>query len=334
MSKIITLDEFIIQRQKDFPYATGELSGLLRDIGLASKIISREVNKAGLADISGAAGNENASGEEVQKLDVLADNLLISCLQNSGECCGIASEENSTFVPIEKSPDAKYVVLFDPLDGSSNIDANISIGTIFAIYRRVSDDGDCMLQDFLQDGVEQIAAGYVVYGSSTMLVYTAGNGVNGFTLDPSIGEFCLSHPDMQIPKQGNIYSVNQSAYKKFNKSTQQFIDECNDNGCTFRYVGSMVADVHRTLIKGGVFMYPATTSAPNGKLRLLYECNPLAMIVEQAGGKATNGSQRILELEATELHQRTPIYMGSSYMIERLETVVQAHTVQPSKAMA
>lgn len=328
MSRIITLDEFIIQRQKDFPYATGELSGLLRDIGLASKIISREVNKAGLADISGAVGNENASGEEVQKLDVLADNLLISCLQNSGECCGIASEENDTFVPIEKSPNAKYVVLFDPLDGSSNIDANISIGTIFAIYRRVSDDGLCKLEDFLQDGVEQIAAGYVLYGSSTMLVYTAGNGVNGFTLDPSIGEFCLSHPDMQIPTQGNIYSVNQSAYHKFNTSTQQFIDECIDGNCAFRYVGSMVADVHRTLIKGGIFMYPATVTAPNGKLRLLYECNPLAMIVEQAGGKATNGVQRILELEASKLHQRTPIYMGSSNMVERLEEVTQAHTVQ------
>ena len=208
MNTIITLDEFIIQRQKDFPFATGELSGLLRDIGLASKIISREVNKAGLVDLAGRAdANANASGEEVQKLDVLADNMLISCLQNSGECCGIASEENDTYVCIEKSATANYVVLFDPLDGSSNIDVNVSIGTIFAIYRRVSDqDQPCTLADFLQDGVEQVAAGYVVYGSSTMLVYTTGKGVNGFTLDPSIGEFCLSHPNMRIPKNGKIYS--------------------------------------------------------------------------------------------------------------------------------
>ena len=328
MNKIITLDEFIIQRQKDFPFATGELSGLLRDIGLASKIISREVNKAGLIDIAGQAGTEaNASGEMVQKLDVLADNLLISCLQNSGECCGIASEENTTYVPIESSLNAKYVVLFDPLDGSSNIDVNISIGTIFAIYRRLSDDGECQLNDFLQDGVEQVAAGYVVYGSSTMLVYTTGKGVNGFTLDPSIGEFCLSHQDIKIPQEGKIYSINQSAYHKFDNSTKQFIDECMEKGHTFRYVGSMVADVHRTLIKGGIFIYPATTSAPNGKLRLLYECNPLSFIIEQAGGRATNGTQRILELEASELHQRTPIYMGSPNMVNRVEEIIVANSV-------
>jgi fructose-1,6-bisphosphatase I len=323
MNKIITLDEFIIQRQKDFPFATGELSGLLRDIGLASKIISREVNKAGLADISGQADTAaNASGEEVQKLDVLADNLLISCLQNSGECCGIASEENNTYVPIESSINAKYVVLFDPLDGSTNIDVNVSIGTIFAIYRRTSNDGVCQLGDFLQDGVEQVASGYVLYGSSTMLVYTTGRGVNGFTLDPSIGEFCLSHADMKIPQKGSRYAVNQGAYHKFNPSVQQFIDECMDNSCTFRYVGSMVADVHRTLIKGGIFMYPATTAAPKGKLRLLYECNPLSFIIEQAGGCSTNGTQRILELEATELHQRTPIFMGSPNMVNRVEEII------------
>lgn len=331
MNKIITLDEFIIQRQKDFPFATGELSGLLRDIGLASKIISREVNKAGLADIAGKAGTENSSGEDVQKLDVLADNLLISSLHNSGECCGIASEENHTYVPIEKSLNAKYIVLFDPLDGSSNIDVNVSIGTIFAIYRRVSDDGECQLKDFLQDGVEQVAAGYVVYGSSTMLVYTTGKGVNGFTLDPSIGEFCMSHPDIQIPTDGKIYSVNQAAYHKFDEQTRQYIDECMDNNYRFRYVGSMVADVHRTLIKGGIFMYPATTAAPKGKLRLLYECNPLSFIIEQAGGRATNGTQRIMELEATELHQRTPIYMGSTNMVNRVEELM---TTNNSKVMA
>lgn len=327
MNTIITLDEFIIQRQKDFPFATGELSGLLRDIGLASKIISREVNKAGLVDLAGQADTSaNASGEVVQKLDVLADNMLISCLQNSGECCGIASEENDTYVCIEKSSTANYVVLFDPLDGSSNIDVNVSIGTIFAIYRRISDqDQPCTLEDFLQDGVEQVAAGYVIYGSSTMLVYTTGKGVNGFTLDPSIGEFCLSHPDMRIPQDGSIYSVNHSAYRKFEAPVQQFIDECIDSSCSFRYVGSMVADVHRTLIKGGIFMYPATTSHPNGKLRLLYECNPLAFIIEQAGGAASNGNQRILALSATELHQRTPVYLGSPNLVERVEGLRAAH---------
>lgn len=327
MNKIITLDEFIIQRQKDFPFATGELSGLLRDIGLASKIISREVNKAGLVDIAGRADTTaNSSGEVVQKLDVLADNLLISCLQNSGECCGIASEENDTYVPIESSINAKYIVLFDPLDGSSNIDVNVSIGTIFAIYRRISDDGACQLNDFLQDGVEQVAAGYVVYGSSTMLVYTTGKGVNGFTLDPSIGEFCLSHPNIQIPQQGKIYAVNQAAYHKFDAPVRQFIDECMDQECKFRYVGSMVADVHRTLIKGGIFMYPATSAAPQGKLRLLYECNPLSFIVEQAGGRSTNGTQRILELEATTLHQRTPIFMGSPNMVNRVEEIITSQS--------
>jgi fructose-1,6-bisphosphatase I len=323
MNNIVTLDEFIIQRQKDFPFATGELSGLLRDIGLAAKIISREVNRAGLADISGIAGSENASGEAVQKLDLLADQLLISCLKNSGECCGIASEENDTFVPIASSKDAKYVVIFDPLDGSSNIDVNVSIGTIFAIYRRVSAEGACSVEDFLQDGVEQVAAGYVVYGSSTMLVYTTGKGVNGFTLDPSIGEFCLSHPDMRLPENGNIYSVNHSNYKNFNPAVQSFIDQCVDNKMKFRYIGSMVADVHRTLIKGGIFMYPASTSAPEGKLRLLYECNPLSFIMEQAGGRASNGKQRILELEATKLHQRSPIFIGSAELVDELELLMQ-----------
>lgn len=323
MNNLVTLDEFIIQRQKDFPFATGELSGLLRDIGLAAKIISREVNRAGLADISGIAGQENASGEVVQKLDLLADRMLISCLKNSGECCGIASEENDTFVPISSSEDAKYVVIFDPLDGSSNIDVNVSIGTIFAIYRRVSSEGECSKEDFLQDGVEQVAAGYVVYGSSTMLVYTTGKGVNGFTLDPSIGEFCLSHPDMKLPKEGNIYSVNHSSYKDFSSAVQRFVDSCIDKKMKFRYIGSMVADVHRTLIKGGIFMYPASSSAPEGKLRLLYECNPLSFIVEQAGGRSSNGKQRILELEATKLHQRSPIFIGSKELVDELEHLIQ-----------
>ena len=322
MNKIVTLDEFIIRKQKDFPFATGELSGLLRDIGLAAKIISREVNKAGLVDISGIAGHENSSGEAVQKLDILADNLLINSLKNSGECCGIASEENDDFVPIMESKNAKYVVAFDPLDGSSNIDVNVSIGTIFAIYRRVSSEGECQLEDFLQKGHKQVAAGYVLYGSSTMLVYTTGKGVNGFTLDPSIGEFCLSHPDIVLPEKADIYSVNHASYKDFDKGVQHFIDDCISGGFKFRYIGSMVADVHRTLLKGGIFMYPATNSANNGKLRLLYECNPLAFIMEQAGGKASDGINRILDLDISKLHQRTPVFIGSKSLVEKVESLV------------
>ncbi len=326
MHKIITLDEFVIQSQKSNPYATGELSSLLRDIGLASKIISRAVNKAGLVDIVGKAGQENASGETVQKLDVLADNVLISCLKNSGQCCGIASEENDDFVPIsdEHSKNAKYVVLFDPLDGSSNIDVNVSIGTIFAIYRRTS-HGEIELKDFTQKGHQQVAAGYVVYGSSTMMVYSTGNGVNGFTLDPSIGEFCLSHRDIKIPENGKIYSVNQANYAVFSEEIKNYVKHCMDKGFTMRYIGSMVADVHRTLIKGGIFFYPATSKSPKGKLRLLYECNPMAMLIEQAGGKATDGHQRIMDLEANELHQRTPVFLGSKNLVTKAEEFIQAH---------
>lgn len=319
MKELITLDEFIIQQQKDFPNASGELSGLLRDIGLACKIISREVNKAGLNDIIGLAGNQNSSGEAVQKLDLLADELLINALKNSGECCGIASEENDEFVPIKKSENAKYVVLFDPLDGSSNIDVNVSIGTIFSIYKRKTDSDVCQLEDFTQKGTEQIAAGYVLYGSSTMLVYTTGNGVNGFTLDVSIGEFCLSHRNIHIPDNNGIYSVNHAGLSEFETVVQDFIQNCIHKKMKFRYVGSMVADVHRTLIKGGIFMYPSSLSAPNGKLRLLYECNPMAFIVEQAGGKATNGNKRIMELNADTLHQRTAVFLGTSSLVDQIK---------------
>ncbi len=334
MNKIVTLNEFIIQTQKSLPYATGELSGLLRDIGLASKIISREVNKAGLVDIIGQAGEENASGESVQKLDVMADNMLISCLKNSGECCGIASEENTTYVPIDTkiSKNAKYIVLFDPLDGSSNIDVNVSIGTIFAIYRRKTRGGSCSLEDFLQSGAEQVAAGYVVYGSSTMLVYTTGQkGVNGFTLDPSIGEFCLSHPNIRINEVGKTFSVNLGNYRQFGDDVKAFVDYCMTSAFTFRYIGSMVADVHRTLIKGGIFFYPATQKAPKGKLRLLYECNPMAFLIEQAGGKASDGTNRILDLEATELHQRVPVFLGSTDLVEKLEAIVAEHKTAKTK---
>ena len=317
MDKLITLDEFCWQKQRELPFATSGLSGLLRDLGLATKMISTEVNRAGLTSIIGATGQKNASGEAVQKLDRLADELLISCLKNSGECCGIASEEQDSFVVISSNQDAKYVVLFDPLDGSSNIDVNASIGTIFAIYRRVSQQG-CRLRDFLQNGLKQVAAGYVLYGASTLLVYATENGVNGFTLEQSIGEFCLSLPDIRIPQKGKLYAVNASQYPNFEEGIQNFISECIELKCNFRYIGSMVADVHRTLIQGGIFMYPATTERPKGKLRLLYECNPLAFVIEQAGGVATNGQRRILELEAVELHQLTPIYMGSPNLVARL----------------
>jgi fructose-1,6-bisphosphatase I len=325
MKRIISLDEFIIRKQKDFPFATGDLSFLLRDLGLAAKIVSREVNKAGLAEITGDLGHANLHGDTVQKLDILADELLISSLQNSGECCGIASEENDDFVQIKPKPnkEAKYVVIFDPLDGSSNIDCNVSIGTIFAIYRRVSKTGEpCTKADFLQRGDKQVAAGYILYGSSTMLVYTTGNGVNGFTLDPSIGEFCLSHPDIKIPEKGKIYSVNQGNYAKYNPDVQAYLNHCTNKGYSLRYIGSMVADVHRTLIKGGIFFYPAGKDAPKGKLRLLYECNPLSFLIEQAGGRASDGKNRILEIDPTDLHQRTPIFLGSPDMVEKAEEFI------------
>lgn len=327
MSKIITLDEFIIQRQKDFPFSTGELSGLLRDIGVACKIINREVNKAGLVDILGTTGEKNVQGEEVKKLDEFADETLIDCLRNSGEACGYASEEQDDFKVINtfSNANAKYVVLFDPLDGSSNIDVNVSIGTIFAIYRRISHKGDCKIKDFLQQGRELVAAGYVIYGSSTMLVYTTGNGVNGFTLDPSIGEFCLSHPNIQIPEQGSLFSVNVGNFSNFPEHVKDYIRYCMGEENYFkkpyslRYIGSLVADFHRNLIKGGIFIYPQTKENPTGKLRLMYECNPMAFIAEQAGGRASTGTRDILDIYPEELHQRVPLYIGSKKMVDLAE---------------
>ena len=331
MKRIVTLDEFIIKRQKDFPYASGELTGLLRDIGVAAKIVNREVNKAGLVNILGVAGNANASGDNVQKLDMYANEKLIECLQNSGECCGIASEENESFVeiPTVESKNAKYVVVFDPLDGSSNIDVNVSVGTIFGIYRRKSDsNGPVQLEDFLQKGVELVAAGYVIYGTSTILVYTTGRGVNGFTLDPSIGEFCLSHKDIKIPASGGYYSVNQGYYLKFDIEMRRYIDYCSDLNLRLRYIGSMVSDVHRILLQGGIFLYPNTRKYPNGKLRLLYECNPLSFVVEQAGGKAINGNlNRILDMDCYELHQRTSIAIGSPDMVDEMKAFVERYSV-------
>lgn len=331
MNRIITLDEFIIHRQKDFAYASGELTGLLRDIGVAAKIVNREVNKAGLVNILGVDGNENASGDTVQKLDLYANEKLIDCLKNSGECCGIASEENEDFIPIPSvaSKNAKYVVVFDPLDGSSNIDVNVSVGTIFGIYRRKSDpSGPCQLEDFLQKGTDLVAAGYVIYGTSTILVYSTGRGVNGFTLDPSIGEFCLSHRDIQIPERGGYYSVNQGYYLKFDVEMRRYIDYCSDLNLRLRYIGSMVSDIHRTLFQGGIFLYPNTRKYPQGKLRLLYECNPLAFIVEQAGGKAINTQlNRILDLETRELHQRETIVIGSPLMVDEMKEFIQRYSV-------
>jgi fructose-1,6-bisphosphatase I len=332
MSRIVTLDEFIIHRQKDFPFASGELTGLLRDIGVAAKIVNREVNKAGLVNILGEAqtADNNASGDQVQKLDLYANEKLIDCLKNSGECCGIASEENEDFLPIKAVADktSKYVVVFDPLDGSSNIDVNVSVGTIFGIYRRKSSaEGPVQLEDFLQKGTDLVAAGYVLYGTSTLLVYTTGRGVNGFTLDPSIGEFCLSHRDIKIPNRGRYYSVNQGYYLKFDVEMRRYIDHCSDMNYRLRYIGSMVADVHRILFQGGIFLYPNTRKYPNGKLRLLYECNPLSFVVEQAGGKSvTSQLNRILDIEPTELHQRATIAIGSPEMVEEMQEFVQRYS--------
>jgi len=323
--QVQTLGQFIIEKQKDFPYSKGELSRLLRDIGIATKIVHREVNKAGLVEILGETGETNVQGEAVKKLDIFANNQFIAALKAGGECCAIASEENEDIIPIDtaSSKGAKYVVAFDPLDGSSNIDVNVSVGTIFSIYRRVSLSGPGQLEDFLQPGTELVAAGYVIYGSSTMLMYTTGKGVNGFTLDPSIGEFCLSHPDIKTPKSGAIYSLNEGNHLRFPEGVKKYIkycqeeDEATSRPYSSRYIGSGVADFHRNLLKGGIFIYPSTAKSPKGKLRLLYECNPLAFIIEQAGGKATDGKNRILELPLTELHQRTPLFIGSPDMVDK-----------------
>jgi len=330
---ILTLDEFTIQSLRNLPHATGELSSLLRDIGLATKRVNVEVNKAGLVDILGDAGTVNVQGEEVKKLDVHANEQFVGVLKRGVSCAGIASEELDDFVPFddEVSNGSKYVCLFDPLDGSGNIDVNVSIGTIFSIYRRISPLGTPVVEkDFLQKGRNQVAAGYVIYGSSTMLVYATRRGVNGFTLDPSIGEFCLSHPDMKCPENGKFYSVNHGNFFQLEDNVKKYINLCQHKTkelggpYTQRYIGSMVADVHRNLVKGGIFMYPGTTDRPKGKLRLLYECNPFAFIVEVAGGKATNGKQPILDIEPEELHQRTPFFIGSTLMMAELETCVQS----------
>jgi len=333
MSKLVTLNEFILDRQAEFPFATGELSRILSDIALASKIVARDVRRAGLIDhILGAQGETNIQGEEQQKLDVIADEQFIKVFEAGGEICGIASEENDDFLAFESQAarNGNYVVLFDPLDGSSNIDVNVSIGTIFSIYRRVSPvGGPATLDDMLQKGTSQIAAGYVLYGSSTMLVYTTGCGVNGFTLDPSIGEFCLSHPNMRMPEEGRLYAMNEGNIKICEEGLKEYISYCQEADATprhpysGRYIGSLVADFHRNLIKGGIYIYPDTTLHPEGKLRLLYECNPLAFIAEQAGGMATTGRMRVLEIKPTRLHQRVPYYTGSKKMVEKAMSLLK-----------
>ncbi|NJM25671.1 MAG: class 1 fructose-bisphosphatase [Bacteroidia bacterium] len=309
------LDRFIKNNQDQFQYASGELSQLLRDIALASKVVNREVNKAGLIDIMGAMGSQNTAGDEQQKLDVLANIRFSRALTKGGEVCALISEESESFMDLNN--DGKYVIAIDPLDGSSNIDVNVSIGTIFSVYRRKSDVGTPITDgDILQKGSEQVAAGYVLYGSSTMLVYTTGHGVNGFTYEPSLGEYFLSHPDLVMPADGKIYSINEGPSNSFPVAVKNYLQFCKDQRYTARYIGSLVADFHRNMLKGGIYIYPATAKDPNGKLRLIYECNALALIAEQAGGMATDGAKRILDIQPKGLHQRTPFFVGSTHMVE------------------
>ncbi|MGF1752503.1 class 1 fructose-bisphosphatase [Vibrio makurazakiensis] len=332
MSEMRTLGEFIVEKQSDFPHASGDLSSLLSSIRLAAKIVNREINKAGLADITGAVGVDNVQGEEQQKLDLYANDKFKAALEARDQVCGVASEEEDEAVAFNKelNKNAKYVVLMDPLDGSSNIDVNVSVGTIFSIYRRVSPIGTPPTEeDFLQPGNKQVAAGYVIYGSSTMLVYTTGKGVNGFTYDPSLGTFCLSHENMMIPEDGKIYSINEGNYIRFPTGVKKYIKYCQESEpsdnrpYTSRYIGSLVADFHRNLLKGGIYLYPSTESHPTGKLRLLYECNPIAFIMEQAGGLASDGVQRIMDLKPTELHQRVPFFVGSPKMVNKVEEFLE-----------
>ncbi|TAL74194.1 MAG: class 1 fructose-bisphosphatase [Bacteroidetes bacterium] len=323
---ITTLNDFITLKQKDFPYAKGELSSLLHHIGTAAKMVNKKINKAGLVDIIGRSGDVNIQGENQQKLDVYADEVFIGALLSSGECCGVATEENQNEIVFSDTfaSKGKYIVCFDPLDGSSNIDYNVSVGSIFSIYRRMTPRGEKVRnEDFLQEGSKQVAAGYIIYGSSTMLVYSTGYGVNGFTLDPSIGEFCLSHPNIRTPEDGFIYSVNEGNYVHFPAGVKKYIKYCQEKDIdsgrpyTSRYIGSLVSDFHRNLLKGGIFLYPENETAPMGKLRLVYECNPMAFIAVQAGGIASNGKRDILEITPEALHQRSPFYAGSKNMVRK-----------------
>ncbi len=328
--QIVTLHRHIIEEQRKYPEATGEFSDLMNDIVFAAKLISYHINKAGLVDILGSTGDINVQGEEVKKLDRVANETMVRALDHGGNLAVMASEESEDIIPIpDEYPVGKYVCLFDPLDGSSNIDANVSVGTIFSIYRRISEEGTPgTLEDCLQPGHKQVCSGYVIYGSSTMLVYTTGNGVHGFTLDPSYGEFLLSHPNIKTPHRAKIYSVNESNFDYWSQEVKNYvrhikqIDEKSGRPLNSRYIGSLVADFHRNLLYGGIFLYPASSLAPNGKLRLNYEANPMAFLIEQAGGKASDGRQRILDIKPTALHQRVPLFIGSEYDVDLLEKFI------------
>lgn len=337
---LTTLEQFIIERQADIPGSTGQFSRLVRDISLAAKIVDRDVRKAGLVDIIGDSGEINVQGEIQKKLDVLAHDEFVRALRRGGEVCLIGSEEHEEAIPLKiENCQGKYIVLFDPLDGSSNVDVNVSIGTIFSIYKVPNDhEGDVSVDDALQPGRNQVAAGYVVYGSSTMLVYTTGNGVNGFTLDPSIGEFLLSHPNIRTPERGEMYSINEGNYNSWEDGLKRYIkwmqvEDANSippRPYTTRYIGSFVADFHRNLLKGGIYIYPSNTRNPNGKLRLMYEANPMAFIVEQAGGCASTGVGRILDVEPTALHQRSPVYIGSARMVQMVDAFLKGERLDIS----
>ena len=322
-----TLGEFIIENQNQFAYSTGELSRLLNAIRLASKAVNYEVNKAGLVDIIGVTDKTNQSNEIQQKLDVLANQAFKNALTNREIVCGFASEEEESYIEFSSAREGvsnNYIVLIDPLDGSSNIDTNVSVGTIFSIYRRISKQGEPVTElDFLQKGKNQVAAGYILYGTSTMIVYTTGYGVNGFTLNPALGTFYLSHSNMKYPNNDLIYSINEGNYVHFPLGIKKYIKYCqmdeDNRPYTSRYIGSLVSDFHRNLIQGGIYLYPSTSSYPSGKLRLLYECNPMAFLAEQAGGAAINGEMRILDIEPTKLHQRTPFYCGVKNMVDDVE---------------
>lgn len=327
-----TLGEFIVEKQHDFPHATGELTALISAIKLGAKIIHRDINKAGLVDILGASGVENVQGEQQMKLDLFANEKLKAALKARGIVAGIASEEEDEIVIFEGVENGKYVVLMDPLDGSSNIDVNVSVGTIFSIYRRVSEPGTAVTEaDFMQPGNKQVAAGYVVYGSSTMMVYTTGCGVHAFTYDPSLGVFCLSHERMAFPEKGYTYSINEGNYIRFPQGVKKYLKFCQEEDAatkrpyTSRYIGSLVADFHRNLLKGGIYLYPSTASHPKGKLRLLYECNPMAFLAEQAGGKASDGASRILDIPPIALHQRCPFFCGNEAMVNDVERFIREY---------
>ncbi|HTP80967.1 MAG TPA: class 1 fructose-bisphosphatase [Bacteroidota bacterium] len=337
--RVITIERHIIEGERAHPGATGDFSGLLRDLTLAIKVIWREVSKAGLVNILGMVGRENVHGEEVKKLDVFADEKIYQAMDHGGHLCVMASEENEDVLHIpDRYPTGKYVLLYDPLDGSSNIDANVNIGTIFSIYRRVSRAGQGTIQDCLQPGYKQVAAGYVVYGSSTMFVYTTGDGVHGFTLDPSIGEFLLSHENIRIPVKGKIYSVNEGNYRWWYDGMKKYVkylqeeDKDSERPYSGRYIGSMVADIHRTLLYGGIFMYPGDSRHPNGKLRLMYEANPMSFIIEQAGGRASNGKDRMLDIQPSSLHERTPVFVGSEQDVALCEDFLQGRRELQNRA--